>query len=241
MSDDTDGGKKKKLSGAQSRKRKLEKQLNLKKNTSSIKKFLQPGPSSASEDLGTEETQDVSAEPSPPTTPTIVGVDPDPTECDDVSMEELIGEDAMNDLALWPQVISDKLRICLIDHGPVQINNYAYPTNNKNRSFSNSYYTKKLSNDETVKRDWLVYSKSNDSVYCFYCKLFNVDVTPFNNKTGYNDWQHLSRSIERHEKSAGHLMSVKKCLDLKTDILKGKTVDFMNQAEIEREKKGGRP
>lgn len=32
-------------------------------------------------------------------------------------------------------------------------------------------------------------------------------------------------------------MSVKKCLDLKTDILKGKTVDFVNQAEIEREKK----
>ena len=54
---------------------------------------------------------------------------------------------------------------------------------------------------------------------------------------GYKDWQHLSRSIERHEKSSGYLMSVKKCLDLKNDILKGNTVDSLNQAAIEREKK----
>lgn len=151
----------------------------------------------------------------------------------------LIPKDAMNDLALWPEVISDNLRICLVNHGPVQLNNFIFPKDNKNRSFSNVYFIKKLRNNETVERDWLVYSKSNDSVYCFYCKLFNVNATTFNDKMGYKDWQHLSRSIELHEKSYNHLMSVKKCLDLKSCILKGNTVDSINLAEIEREKKGG--
>lgn len=62
-------------------------------------------------------------------------------------------------------------------------------------------------NNETVLRNWLVYSKSNDSVYCFYCKFFHADasLTPFNGEIGYKDWQHLSTALERHEKSLGHL------------------------------------
>ncbi|KAF2881728.1 hypothetical protein ILUMI_24425 [Ignelater luminosus] len=56
-------------------------------------------------------------------------------------------------------------------------------------------------------------------------------------KIGFKDWRHLSRTLERHEKSSGHLFSVKKYLDLKTDLLERHTVDSVNQATVEREKK----
>lgn len=178
----------------------------------------------------------VSAEPSAPSPITNSAERVDDAD-DVVSSEEIISKDAINDVALWPQVIRDNHRIILLDHGPVQIVNFVYPTNSNNRSFSDIYYKKKLPNNEIVKRDWLVYSKSTDSAYCFYCKLFNTDVNAFNDKIGYKDWQHLTRSIERHEKSGGHLMSVKNCLNLRTDISKGKTIDSENQMIIEREKK----
>lgn len=236
----SDGDGKKKLSGAQNRKRKLEKEVSLKKNTSSIEKFiLRPGPSS-DEHLETQENQDNSTaelvSPTPPPLLSSSSVVEEPP-CAEASPENILREDVMNDLALWPQVLSDKQRIFLIERGPVQVKESSYPSNSSKRSFSNAYYTKKMLNNETVLRNWLVYSKSTDSVYCFYCKLFDADVTPFNGKIGYKDWQHLSIALERHEKSSGHLLCLKKQITLKTGILKEKTVDFLNQVEIEREKK----
>lgn len=208
----SDGDGKKKLSGAQNRKRKLEKEVSLKKNTSSIEKFiLRPGPSS-DEHLETQENQDNSTaelvSPTPPPLLSSSSVVEEPP-CAEASPENILREDVMNDLALWPQVLSDKQRIFLIERGPVQVKESSYPSNSSKRSFSNAYYTKKMLNNETVLRNWLVYSKSTDSVYCFYCKLFDADVTPFNGKIGYKDWQHLSIALERHEKSSGHLLCLK--------------------------------
>lgn len=245
----SDGDGKKKLSGAQSRKRKLEKEVSLKKNTSSIKKFfVRPGPSS-DEHLETEtyKTQDnstaelvTSTSPPPPllSLSSVVEEDEEPPSAE-ASPENILREDIMNDLALWPQVLSDKQRIFLMERGPVQVKVGSYPSNSSKRSFSNAYYTKKMLNNETVLRNWLVYSKSTDSVYCFYCKLFHADATPtpFNGEIGYKDWQHLSTAIERHEKSLGHLSCLKKQITLKTVILKEKSVDFLHQNEIDREKK----
>ena len=63
----------------------------------------------------------------------------------------------------------------LLDHiiltGPIQVQTINFPVTN-GRSFSKSYYTKKMSNGENVKRDWLIYSKGLDSVHCFCCRLF---------------------------------------------------------------------
>ena len=107
------------------------------------------------------------------------------------------------------------------------------------RSFSTTYYEKKLSNNEKVPRTWLVYSKSNNSVFCFCCKLFKVSDNVFNDDKGYTDWRHLSQNLDRHEKSKGHFESVKKWIELKKSIEKGRTVDSDNQNLIQLEKKDG--
>lgn len=51
----------------------------------------------------------------------------------------LLREYVIKDLALWPQVLSDKQRIFLIERGPVQVKESSYPSNSAKRSISNVY------------------------------------------------------------------------------------------------------
>ncbi|KAK5646185.1 hypothetical protein RI129_004649 [Pyrocoelia pectoralis] len=44
-----------------------------------------------------------------------------------------------------------------------------FPINKGKRRFSPSHYMKVLSNGEVVERSWLIYSVTNDGVFCFCC------------------------------------------------------------------------
>ncbi|XP_063910511.1 zinc finger MYM-type protein 1-like [Zophobas morio] len=46
------------------------------------------------------------------------------------------------------------------------------PTGTWKRSFKESYFYRVMANGETVKREWLIYSGTTGSVYCYICKLF---------------------------------------------------------------------
>ena len=73
------------------------------------------------------------------------------------------------------------------------------------RRFTPKHLYLVLSNGERIKRTWLVYSVSEDKIYCFCCKLFSS----LNTKciTGYNDWNNLSNVIDNHEKNIIHIKS----------------------------------
>jgi len=77
-----------------------------------------------------------------------------------------------HDPALWPKVISSKLKDLIISYGPRQVFSKQYPKNNKDRHFSSIHYSRTLPNNELIPRRWLIYSESSDRVYCFCCLCF---------------------------------------------------------------------
>lgn len=114
----------------------------------------------------------------------------------------------------WPEIITSALSRVLIEKGPYQVTDWNYPVNENGRKFSTNYYYRQLPNGEKVKRDWLVYSVSQNSVYCFCCKIFGKNPTNLSNREGFSDWQHLSFTLSRHEKSIAHNENVKAWLNL---------------------------
>lgn len=95
-----------------------------------------------------------------------------------------------NDPGKWSFPINDAYRHDLVQCGPQQnldLSNEYYPKNENGRHFSNFYYMIKFSNGESQHRRWLVYSTSQDKVYCFSCKLFSGLQTQM--ILGCNDWK----------------------------------------------------
>lgn len=246
----------KRLSGAQYRKRKLEKEEDKKRLAGSLKTFFvsttnkEPQPSSSQDpDIQRFESNEGAGEPleklqkKSKSDAEVKEEDTLDITPENIQTEAIVKVDGevlvLKDPACWPQVLTDNIRMSILDIGPVQLKNIVYPVNDSNRSFCAIYFEKKLSNNEKVPRTWLVYSKSKNSVYCFCCTLFKVSVNSFNDGNGYSDWRHLSRNLERHETSKGHFESVRKWVELKKSIGKGVTVDSINQNIIQMEKKDG--
>lgn len=74
------------------------------------------------------------------------------------------------------------------------------------RQFSTFHLKRKLKNGSTIERDWLLYSPSRKSIFCFVCRLFGApEQSESFNSSGFNDWVHTSRAIEKHELSNSHL------------------------------------
>ncbi|XP_021991302.1 zinc finger MYM-type protein 5-like [Helianthus annuus] len=71
--------------------------------------------------------------------------------------------DKLNPNLIYELVMKGPKRDLTIDKGPVD---------NVGRRFSKFMYNRILSNRETCDREWLVYSKELDKVFCFCCKLF---------------------------------------------------------------------
>ena len=81
------------------------------------------------------------------------------------------------------------------------------------RRFSALFYTRILSNGEHCDRDWLLYSKELDKVFCFGCKLFTKGHRKGQLATeGYNDWIHLGSRLKEHETSADHVLNMTTCM-----------------------------
>ncbi|XP_065662612.1 zinc finger MYM-type protein 1-like [Hydra vulgaris] len=80
-----------------------------------------------------------------------------------------------DDPLTWPK-INDSLRCSLVEHGAKQDKREVYPTtstSSENRHFSSCWFEKNLPNEEKVYRQWLLYSASKSSLFCFPCILFS--------------------------------------------------------------------
>lgn len=125
------------------------------------------------------------------------------------------------------------LRTILVEHGPIQVKQ-DFPKGLDNRKFSEFHYRRRLPNGENVYRDYLLYSKSTNKVFCFCCKIFGIKISSFG-QDGCNDWHNISALLEAHETSNEHLQNFEKWKTLETNLKKNLTVDNVHQKKIREE------
>lgn len=117
------------------------------------------------------------------------------------------------DIGLWPSTITDQFKEYFTESSPNQnmdrISNSGrlYGKVLRKMTCDNFYFYKK--NENKIKREWLIYSPSKKSVFCYICILYNTSHTDIQLcKNGLNDWQNISNRLLLHEKSFGHRQAV---------------------------------
>lgn len=145
-----------------------------------------------------------------PTTPTVS------IEQQFSNTEELISHDPAD---YFHEKFVEINREILIRKGPVYFQNKdsdfseasrTYKDGNKlvTRYFNKALFIRKLKNNESVERKWLLYSPSKCSVFCFSCCLFNPTDVNLCSRNGCNDWKHINHIILTHENSPAHKQSM---------------------------------
>ncbi|XP_049807017.1 zinc finger MYM-type protein 5-like [Schistocerca nitens] len=139
-------------------------------------------------------------------------------------------------------LITDSIRTVLLERGPriVDVSNFKFPVSDGDRRFDGKWFYKKLTNGENVRRERLLYSQSEDSLFCFPYLLFGKDhrgksssFSDFNK--GFSDWKHLNPLIYNHENSSSHRLCCMQWKDLQNRLKQKKTVDDEIQESIQKE------
>ena len=97
-----------------------------------------------------------------------------------------------------------------VDCGPTNCQHHYGPFDKSCRIYAGGkitrYCSQKLfygtkANGEQYRREWLLYSPSTGSVYCFVCKLFaSKGSTSLADKNGFSDWKNNIK-VDNHEQS----------------------------------------
>lgn len=105
---------------------------------------------------------------------------------------------------------------------------------NNRRCLSKDIFTKELHNGEHKFRDWLLYSHSENSLFCYYCLLFAKNKIAFSHQSkGYTNWKKCINYVKDHEKNPVHLKSINLWFSKQTDNLH--TVDKCIKIELQKE------
>ncbi|XP_074315113.1 uncharacterized protein LOC141651293 [Silene latifolia] len=112
------------------------------------------------------------------------------------------------------------------------------PKDDLNRFFSSTSYNKLLPNGEKCDKDWLVYSKELDRVFCFCCKVFSKGCARRGRLAmeGFDSLVHLSGRLKEHESSLQHIQNMTTWYDLRLRLRNNQTIDSINQSQIKKEK-----
>ncbi|XP_045797776.1 zinc finger MYM-type protein 1-like [Trifolium pratense] len=113
------------------------------------------------------------------------------------------------DPTIWDSLDS-RMRDLLVTKGPKRDCSIVKgPKDKFSRRFLANWYTRVLPNGETCDRDWLVYSKELDRVFCFCCKVFKRGITigQLVNE-GFSDWIHVNQRLKEHETCMEHVKNM---------------------------------
>lgn len=110
---------------------------------------------------------------------------------------------------------------------------------NQGRNFTAQHLKRELANGEVVDRNWVVYSPSKNSIFCFMCRLFQTSASAASDvfaTNGFTDFHNTQRAFQRHENAKSHALCE---LTYKTRSKESNTrtldTSIMNQSEKEME------
>lgn len=141
----------------------------------------------------------------------------------------------------WEGLNSDDIKL-LVEKGPKRDTSILYgpydvPGRN-GRRFSAALYTRTLSNLEKCDREWLVYSRELDKIFCFCCKVFRTGVPKGGlDGEGFRNWQHATNRVREHEVGSDHLTNMNRWFEMRKRLMLNETIDKIQyeQLKIERD------
>lgn len=146
------------------------------------------------------------------------------------------------DPATWQRPYNHSLIAALVKRGPEQGTeaDYLKSMDNEGRRFSTKWLYKIMPNGETVKRDWLIYSRNGGSVFCFSCLLFGK----CNHRSskladpdrGFSNWKKLNPKINEHENSEEHRNSYIRWKEFERRLNSSQVIEFEFEKNIQSEK-----
>ncbi|XP_021979341.1 zinc finger MYM-type protein 1-like [Helianthus annuus] len=125
----------------------------------------------------------------------------------------------------------------LVTKGPKRDMDVKAPVDKFGRHFSNTIYTRILSNRETCYREWLAYSKKLDKLFCFCCKVFRTGHPKGGlDDEGYKDWRHASGRLKEHEVGLEHFKNMNEWFELRQRLKCKETIDKVAYEQFKKEK-----
>ncbi|XP_022041127.1 zinc finger MYM-type protein 1-like [Helianthus annuus] len=111
------------------------------------------------------------------------------------------------------------------------------PVDKFGRHFSNTMHIRILLNGETCDREWLVYSKKLDKLYCFCCKFLRTGHPKGGlDDEGYKDWRHASGRLKEHEVGLEHFKNMNEWFELHQRLKWKETIAKVVYEQFKKEK-----
>jgi len=154
-----------------------------------------------------------------------------------------------NDPGLWPAVCTDQDREDIVRKLAVTMREkkVEMPCDSEGKPFPEYLnYTKSANKREKIKRDWLTFSQSNQSLYCIPCVLFsNIQKKPsctghWPGQNGFKmchvKWCRMYNKLPIHERSDAHRDCYLRWKNLQRSVLQDKGLDSLLNREFQAEK-----
>lgn len=149
--------------------------------------------------------------------------------------------DYPTDIALWPLNPTPNMIDYFIRNKPENIGEMknlrkVFSDSSKTyfRNINENHFYRLKTNGTKEKRNWLIFSETSKSVYCYVCKLFpDPKQTHQVLVDGYSDWSRTTRVLNNHETSKSHLTAMVKML---TRSKLTSRVDVQLITQVEKEK-----